>query len=120
MSSLSSATAEPRQSTSRVKQVFEIDQDTMDKIESVFDFVESMRGKLENDSAFVLTAKQACKYIGVSKTTLTQTLRDKIKPIKKVGGLRYLRSDLEAYWLEAQKEGELKTNQLASSTRSKR
>ena len=81
--------------------VTEIDEDMKSKINDVFDFVDKMKNKIESQYQRWYTLKEAAAYLRVSPQTLSNTLRDKIKPRKIKRIMVYDRHDLDRFW-EAQ------------------
>lgn len=86
------------------KLVTEVPQEFVDKINTICDFVEKMKSRIEEPNKKWFKIKEAHQYLGVSRSTLTQTLKDTIIPKRKGKNVVYDRADLDAFWDSHEKQ----------------
>lgn len=90
----------------------EVSNEHMEKLDRVLEFVNKMEHRLDTQFKRWFTISEAAKYLGVSRSTLVQTLSKKIKPIHGDGRIvRYDREDLDKYW-EKKKQKALESQAL--------
>lgn len=80
--------------------VTELSEEQVVKMDATYDFVLQMRERITDQYQRWYTIKEAAKYLRVSRTTLTQALKDDIKPMRKGRNVVYDRDDLDAYWMK--------------------
>lgn len=102
-------------STGSPKLVHEVSDEFMQKVDSVIDFINENRNRIDTQFKRWFTPREAAAHIGVSHSQLVQHLTEKIPPIKDGKKVVYDREDLDRYWIERKEANRLTQKQLETA-----
>lgn len=81
---------------------FKVPQNLKEKIDETHDFVLKMKDNIASQYQRWFKIKEAAQYMRISRSTLTTTLKEQIKPSRVGKSVVYDRVDMDAY-LESKK-----------------